>query len=77
MFIPPAPCPSRRYRAGRTHTARAHPLTGLVESYRAVLLFGHRPAWAILSPLGFAGLLLAVTLPVYLREQKQFAKIIE
>jgi hypothetical protein len=42
-----------------------------------VLLFGHRPAWAILSPLGFARLLLAVTLPVYLREQKQFAKIIE
>jgi ABC-type polysaccharide/polyol phosphate export permease len=78
FFIAPSIVPLSEV-PGRAHTLlKLNPLTGLFESYRAVLLFGHRPAaWAILYPLGFAGLLLAVTLPVYLREQQQFAKIIE
>jgi homopolymeric O-antigen transport system permease protein len=54
-----------------------NPLTGLFEAYRAVLLYGHAPAaWQLLYPLGAAGLLLAVFLPVYRREAVDFAKML-
>jgi lipopolysaccharide transport system permease protein len=53
-----------------------NPLTGIFESYRSVLIRGESPAWwHLLYPLAFAGLLLAVFLPIYRREQPQFAKV--
>ena len=56
---------------------RLNPLTGLFESYRSVLLEGHRPAaWELLVPAGAGALLLALLLPLYRREQRQFAKVI-
>jgi len=63
---------------GRAHNLiRLNPLTGLFESYRAVFLYGHAPAaWEILYPLGFSLLLLAVFVPVYRREERQFAKLL-
>jgi lipopolysaccharide transport system permease protein len=78
FFVAPGLVPLSQI-PGHAHTLlRLNPLTGLFESYRAVLLSGHRPpAWTLLYPLGFAAAVLAVTLPVYLREQHQFAKIIE
>ena len=55
-----------------------NPLTGLFESYRDVFLYGQRPAaWQLLYPLGIAIAMLAVSVPVYLSEQRQFAKIVE
>jgi ABC-type polysaccharide/polyol phosphate export permease len=63
-------------RAGEL--VRLNPLTGLFESYRDVLLFGQRPAaWQLLYPLAFGLGLLAVFLPLYRREQVQFAKVVE
>jgi homopolymeric O-antigen transport system permease protein len=57
---------------------RANPLTGLFESYRAALLYGHRPAaWQFLIPLGWALVLIAVFGPIYRSEQRHFAKVIE
>jgi lipopolysaccharide transport system permease protein len=64
---------------GRTHDLlRLNPLTGLFEAYRAVLLYGHRPeAWTILYPLGFSLVLVAIFLPIFIREQRHFAKVVE
>ena len=54
-----------------------NPLTGLFESYRAALLYGHAPAaWELLYPLGIAAVLLAVFLPIYRSEQRHLAKLV-
>jgi lipopolysaccharide transport system permease protein len=56
---------------------RLNPLTGLFESYRAVLLYGEAPAaWQLLYPVAFGLVLLAVLVPVYRREQAHFAKVV-
>lgn len=55
-----------------------NPLTGLFEAYRDVFLRGTDPkVWHLLYPFGFALLVLAVTVPLYRREQLQFSKVIE
>lgn len=55
----------------------ANPLTGLFEAYRDALLYGTAPAaWELLVPLGFAALVLAVSLPLYRREQAQLGKLV-
>jgi lipopolysaccharide transport system permease protein len=56
---------------------KLNPLTGLFEAFRAVLLYGHGPAaWMLLIPLAWAAGLLAIGLPLYLVEQRQFAKVL-
>jgi lipopolysaccharide transport system permease protein/teichoic acid transport system permease protein len=64
---------------GRTNDwVRANPLTGLFEALRhAVLYQSSPPAWQLLYPLGFAAVISAVFVPIYLREQRQFAKVLE
>jgi lipopolysaccharide transport system permease protein len=66
-----------------TTTGTAHlllqlnPLTGLFESYRSIFYYGHAPAaWELLLPLGFSVVALALVVPVYHREQRQFAKVV-
>lgn len=63
---------------GHTHDfLYANPLTGLFEAYRDVLLYGRSPAaWKLLAPLGAAAILLAVTVPLFRREQREFAKLV-
>ncbi len=57
---------------------RLNPMTGLFESFRDVLLFGQRPAlWQLLYPAAFGLVLLAAFVPLYRREQRQFAKVVE
>ena len=57
---------------------KLNPLTGLFESYRSILLHGTPPdEWALLIPVAWALALLGVALPLYLREQQQFAKVLE
>jgi ABC-type polysaccharide/polyol phosphate export permease len=57
---------------------KLNPLTGLFDTYRDIFLYGRTPAaWALLYPAGVAALLLAMTLPMYRREQYQFAKVVE
>jgi lipopolysaccharide transport system permease protein len=55
-----------------------NPLTGIFEAYRNVLIVGESPAWwHLLYPLAFACLLLLAFMPIYRREQLQFAKVSE
>jgi ABC-type polysaccharide/polyol phosphate export permease len=55
-----------------------NPLTGIFESYREVFLYGKAPeAWHVLYPLAVAVLLLALFVPLYAREQRQFAKVVD
>lgn len=57
---------------------RLNPLTGLFESYRAVLLYGEAPApWMLLTPLAAAAALMLVFVPLYRREQQHFAKVLD
>ena len=59
------------------HWMPLNPLTGLFELYRDALLYGQSPpAWEILYPLGAGLALLALTVPIYRREQPSFAKLI-
>jgi lipopolysaccharide transport system permease protein len=54
-----------------------NPLTGIFESFRDALLYGQSPAaWELLSPLAVAALLLAISLPVYRREESQLVKLV-
>jgi lipopolysaccharide transport system permease protein len=57
---------------------KLNPLTGLFEAYRDVFLYGRSPdAWEFLIPLGIAAALLAVTVPLYRRDQRHMAKIVQ
>lgn len=57
---------------------RLNPLTGLFEAHRAVFLDGELPAPAdLLYPALFALVALVVSVPIYRREQGQFAKVVE
>jgi ABC-type polysaccharide/polyol phosphate export permease len=56
---------------------RLNPLTGLFEAYRDVVLYGQAPAaWELLWPLAVAAAIAAIFVPVYNREQVQFAKVL-
>jgi len=53
------------------------PLTGLFEAYRSVFVEGAPPAlWELAVPLAWAAAILAVFLPIYRSEQRQFAKLL-
>lgn len=64
---------------GRTNTVvRANPLTGLFEALRhAVLYRSSPPAWELLIPLLASIVLLLVFVPIYNREQRHFAKVLD
>jgi ABC-type polysaccharide/polyol phosphate export permease len=55
-----------------------NPMTGLFESYRDALLYGDAPgAVELLYPAALGVVLLAVFVPIFRSEQRQFAKILE
>jgi ABC-type polysaccharide/polyol phosphate export permease len=57
---------------------KLNPFTAIFESYREVLMFDAAPRlWEILYPLGLSAGLIALFLPLYLVEQRQFAKVVE
>jgi ABC-type polysaccharide/polyol phosphate export permease len=78
FFLAPGLVPFSQIQ-GRAHEwLRLNPLTGLFEAYRDTLLFGRAPAaWELLFPAGCSLLLLAIFVPLYRSEQRQFAKIVE
>ena len=54
-----------------------NPLTGIFETFRDALLYGQSPAaWQLLVPLAATVLVVLVTLPIYRREQADFAKLV-
>ena len=78
FFLAPGVIALRQIHGNANELLRLNPLTGLFESYRNVLLYGQRPAaWMLLIPLGYATVLAATFVPIYLREQQHFAKVVE
>jgi lipopolysaccharide transport system permease protein len=54
-----------------------NPLTGIFETFRDALLYGQAPAvWEIAAPLAAAAILLAVFVPIYVREQAALPKLV-
>jgi homopolymeric O-antigen transport system permease protein len=77
FFLAPGLVPLQEARAGIRTLLKINPMTGLFEGYRSVFLFGTRPAaWQLLIPLAASAILLAVFVPIYRSEQRQFAKVI-
>ena len=78
FFLAPGLVPLSEASETAERWLRLNPLTGLFESYRAVFLYGDVPqAIDVLVPLLFSVVLLALAVPVYRREQGQFAKVVE
>jgi lipopolysaccharide transport system permease protein len=77
FFLAPGLVPLQETRADVRTYLKINPMTGLFEGYRSVFLFGTRPAaWQLLVPLAASAILLAVFVPIYRSEQRQFAKVI-
>jgi len=77
-FLAPGLVPLSEIPGRAADLVRANPMTGLFESYRDVFLYGQSPsAWELLFPLGIAAFLLSVFVPLYRREQRQFAKVVD
>lgn len=77
FFLAPGLVPLSEIGGRAYDLIRLNPLTGVFEAYRAVFLDGHRPAaWELAYPAVVALVLLAVLLPIYRREERQFAKIV-
>jgi lipopolysaccharide transport system permease protein len=78
FFLAPSLVPHAVTSGTAYNLLKLNPLTGLFDTYRDIFLYGQTPAaWALLYPAGVAVLLLALTLPLYGREQYQFAKVVE
>lgn len=78
FFLAPSLVPHSVTSGTAYQLLKLNPLTGLFDTYRAIFLYDTRPpAWALLYPAAVAVLLLVLTLPVYRREQYQFAKVVE
>ena len=78
FFVAPGLVALDQVPAGAQEWLKLNPLTGIFEAYRSVLLYGHRPAaWQLLYPTVFAVGLLGLVVPLYRREQRQFAKLVE
>jgi lipopolysaccharide transport system permease protein len=77
FFLAPGLVPLSMIGGRANDLLRLNPLTGVFEGYRSVLLYGRRPsAWELLLPAAIALVVLAITLPIYVSEQKQFAKVV-
>jgi ABC-type polysaccharide/polyol phosphate export permease len=78
FFIGPGLVPLSQTGQRTSEYLRFNPLTGLFESFRDMFLYGRSPgAFDLLYPLGFALMLLALFVPLYRRDQRDFAKVVE
>jgi lipopolysaccharide transport system permease protein len=78
FFLAPGLVPLSQIYGYTDDVLKINPLTGLFESYRAVLQYGQAPEWWMLAyPLAFAVILAAVFIPVYRREEPHLAKVLE
>lgn len=77
FFLAPGVIPLSQIGGTANDVVKLNPLTGLFESYRAVLVEGSAPdVWMLLGPLGFAAVVAAVFIPLYRREQPHLAKVL-
>jgi lipopolysaccharide transport system permease protein len=78
FFLAPGLVPLSQIYGYTDDVLRANPLTGLFESYRAVLQYGEAPEWWMLAyPLVFSVAMAAVFIPLYRREAPHLAKVLE
>jgi lipopolysaccharide transport system permease protein len=78
FFIGPGIVPLSQTSPDTGDWLRLNPLTGLFESFRDLFLYGDSPrAWDLLYPLAWGLLLLALFVPLYRRDQREFAKVVE
>ena len=78
FFIGPGLVPLSQTSERTREYLRLNPLTGIFESFRSVFLYGRHPEpWLLLYPLGLALLLLALFVPLYRRDQREFAKVVQ
>lgn len=77
FFLSPGLVPLAETDAGIREWLKFNPLTGLFEAYRDIFLYGQRPAaWELLFPLVGGLVVLALFMPTYRSEQRQFAKVV-
>jgi ABC-type polysaccharide/polyol phosphate export permease len=77
FFVGPGLVALDETERGVRNLLKLNPMTGLFEAYRDVFLYGQRPAaWELAAPLATVVLLLAVFVPLYRAEQRQFAKVV-
>jgi lipopolysaccharide transport system permease protein len=77
FFLSPGLVPLSQTSPHVRSLLRINPLTGLFEAYRDVFLTGRAPAvWELLYPMLIGGAILALFVPVYRIEQRQFAKVV-
>lgn len=78
FFLGPGLIPLEK-TTGTTHTLLAlNPFSGLFESYRDVFYYGHRPAaWQLAYTILIAAVLLAIFVPIFNRDERHFAKVVE
>jgi ABC-type polysaccharide/polyol phosphate export permease len=77
FFLAPGLVPLAETREDVRDLLRLNPLTGLFEAYRDVFMNGTRPElWELVFPVIAALVLLAIFVPLYRSEQRQFAKVI-
>jgi len=77
FFLAPGLIALKEIHGSSETLVRLNPLTGLFEMYRDALLYGERPAaWQLLYTFGFSLVLLLLSVPLYRREQRQFAKVV-
>src|SRR5829696_10032281 len=77
FFLAPGLVPLAETSEDVQDLLRLNPLTGLFEAYRDVFMDGTRPAfWEVAFPFVAALILLAIFVPLYRSEQRQFAKVV-
>jgi lipopolysaccharide transport system permease protein len=77
FFLAPGIIALNEIPTGAQQWVKLNPLTGIFESFRDVFLYGEAPAaWELLYPLAFSVVLLALSLPVYRREERHLPKVI-
>jgi homopolymeric O-antigen transport system permease protein len=77
FFLGPGLVPLSQASPGIRKILELNPFSGLFGLYRDVFLNGQTPAaWEFLYPIGIASLLLAVFVPLFRSEQRQFAKVL-
>lgn len=78
FFLAPGLVPLAETSERAQSLLRLNPLTGLFEAHRDVFLFGEAPnPTDLVYPFLFAVVLLLLVVPLYRREQRQFAKVVE
>jgi lipopolysaccharide transport system permease protein len=77
FFLGPGLVPLSQTSTGTRHLLELNPFSGLFESYRDLFLTGQNPAaWQLLYPVGIASVILAIFVPLFQVEQRQFAKVL-